>query len=152
MFFTIDHDTITTGIQLALTPVFLLTAVAGMIAAVAARLSRIMDRAHVLEGQLDATHNVDNTAALHQQLGRLKRRAKLINSCIALLTLCAILISVTIVVLFLAETTALQMLRIATICFLSGVSCFVFALLCFLGETLLASQILKFSPAPKRKR
>ena len=44
-----DPDIITHGIQLALAPVFLLTAVAAMIGAVAGRLARIIDRARLME-------------------------------------------------------------------------------------------------------
>jgi uncharacterized membrane protein YbhN (UPF0104 family) len=78
-------------------------------------------------------------------LERLRLRGGLVNVCIALLTFCAILIGLTIVALFLGETTQLQILRLATISFLSGVVCFLLALLCFLTETLLATRILKFS-------
>ena len=49
MIFTPDADAITHGIQLAVAPVFLLTAVSGMIGAVAGRLARIIDRARDLE-------------------------------------------------------------------------------------------------------
>ena len=46
--------------------------------------------------------------------------------------------------LFLGETTEHQILRIPTVFFLSGVVCFLLALLCFLAETLLATRILNF--------
>jgi uncharacterized membrane protein YbhN (UPF0104 family) len=75
----------------------------------------------------------------------LRLRGSLVNTCIALLTFCAILIGLTIIVLFLGETTELQIFRLATIFFLSGVVCFLLALVCFLSETLLATRILKFA-------
>jgi hypothetical protein len=53
------------------------------------------------------------------------------------------------VVLFLGETTELQIYRVATFCFLSGVLFFLAALLCFFTETLLATRILKFRRPPK---
>ncbi len=46
---SIDSSSITHSIQLSVAPVFLLTAVAGMIGAVAGRLARIIDRARVVE-------------------------------------------------------------------------------------------------------
>ena len=49
MAFPLDPDSITHGIQLAVAPVFLLTAVSGMIGAVAGRLARIIDRARLVE-------------------------------------------------------------------------------------------------------
>ena len=45
----LDTSAITHGIQLAVAPVFLLTAVSGMIGVVAGRLARIIDRARVVE-------------------------------------------------------------------------------------------------------
>ena len=58
---TPDANAITHGIQLAIAPVFLLTAVAGMIGAVAARLARVIDRARLLEERVQA--GLDGAAA-----------------------------------------------------------------------------------------
>ena len=62
MNFAPDLATVTHGIQLAMAPVILLTAVSGMIAAVAGRLGRIIDRARSLEHRLDAGNMVCGTA------------------------------------------------------------------------------------------
>ncbi len=144
MFFAIDLDTVTHGIQLAVAPVFLLTAVAAMIGTVAGRLARIIDRARLLEDRIEAAPVENPMRADYDELDRLRLRGRLVNVCIALLTFCAILIGLTIMALFLGETTQMQILRLATISFLSGVVCFLLALLCFLAETLLATQMLKF--------
>lgn len=145
MFFTVDHDIVTRGIQLAVAPVFLLTAVAGTIGAVAGRLARIIDRARLLEDRIEAAALGKRMDAAFEELEQLKTRGWLVNVCIALLTFCAILIGLTIVALFLVETTPLEVLRIATFSFLAGVICFLLALVCFLAETLLATRMLKFS-------
>ena len=145
MFFATDLDTVTHAIQLAVAPVFLLTAVAAMIGTVAGRLARIIDRARILEDRIEAARAGDLMTSAYDELGRLRLRGGLVNVCIALLTFCAILIGLTIVALFLGETTQIQILRLATISFLSGVVCFLLALLCFLTETLLATRILNFS-------
>src|SRR5450830_140065 len=129
MFFATDLDTVTHGIQLAVAPVFLLTAVAGMIGTVAGRLARIIDRARILEERIDAAPASDLMASSFAELKRLRQRGRLANVSIALLTFCAILIGLTIVALFLGETTELQIFRLATISFLSGVVCFLLALL-----------------------
>ena len=144
MFFATDLDTVTHGIQLAVAPVFLLTAVAGMIGTVAGRLARIIDRARVLENHIDASPDDYPMTADFDELQQLRNRGRLVNACIALLTLCAILIGLTIMALFLGETTEMQFFRIATVLFLSGVSCFLLALLCFLTETVIATRVLKF--------
>ena len=149
MIFAPDLAAVTHGIQLAVAPVFLLTAVSGMIAATAGRLGRIIDRARFLENRLD-TGNVDEQRSLkmYAELKQLRHRGWLVNGCIALLTLCAMLIGLTIILLFLGETSELPTLKIATISFLSGVACFLAALLCFLAETLQATKLLKFAEAP----
>ncbi len=149
MNFAPDLAAVTHGIQLAVAPVFLLTAVSGIIAATAGRLGRIIDRARLLENRLDSG-NVDEQRSLkmYAELQQLRHRGWLVNGCIALLTLCAMLIGLTIILLFLGETSELPTLRIATISFLSGVGCFMAALLCFLAETLQATKLLKFAEPP----
>ncbi|MES2942030.1 MAG: DUF2721 domain-containing protein [Pseudomonadota bacterium] len=149
MNFAPDLATVTHGIQLAVAPVFLLTAVSGMIAAVAGRLARIIDRARFLENRLE-TGGVEQHKAMkmYAELMELRQRGWLVNSCIALLTFCAMLIGFTIILLFLGETAELPILKIATISFLSGVVCFLSALVCFLAETLLATRLLKFAELP----
>jgi hypothetical protein len=144
MFFATDLDTVTHGIQLAVAPVFLLTAVAGMIGSVAGRLARIIDRARVLEDRVDAAPDSDPMTSAFKELKQLRLRGRLVNTCIALLTFCAIMIGLTIVTLFLGETTEIEMFRLATVLFLLGVSFFLLALLCFLTETLIATRMLKF--------
>ena len=149
MNFAPDLATVTHGIQLAVAPVFLLTAVSGMIAAVAGRLARIIDRARFLENRLEAGGVAELRAIkMYTELGQLRRRGWLVNGCLALLTLCAMLIGFTIILLFLGETADLPILKIATISFLSGVVCFLSALVCFLAETLLATRLLRFAQLP----
>ena len=140
----IDPSTITHGIQLAVAPVFLLTAVSGMIAAVVGRLARIIDRARLVEDS--ARNSVDEAllARAYRELAELRLRGRLVNGCIALLTSCAFLIGLTIIVLFLGETTAFQIDRWAVTGFLLGVVCFLLALLCFLAETFIATRLLNF--------
>jgi MFS family permease len=147
MFFAEDLATVTHGIQLAVAPVFLLTAVAAMIGTVAGRLARIIDRARILEERIDAAPAADAMLTAFTELKRLQQRGRLANISIALLTFCAILIGLTIVALFIGETTEIQIFRLATVSFLSGVVCFLLALVGFLTETLLATRVLKFGRA-----
>lgn len=139
-----DNDTVTHGIQLAVAPVFVLTAVSGMIGVVAGRLARIIDRARLVEERAMASADAALLARSHTELGELRVRGRLANSAIALLTLCAFLIGLTIIVLFLGETTAFQVSKLAIGGFLSGVVCFLLALLCFLTETVIATRLLNF--------
>ncbi len=147
MFFASDLSTVSHGIQLAVAPVFVLTAVAGMIGTVASRLARIIDRARILEERIDAAAASDPMLPAFAELKRLQQRGRLANISIALLTLCSLLIGLTIMALFIGETTEIQIFKLATISFLAGVVSFLLALLGFLTETLLATQVLKFGRA-----
>jgi hypothetical protein len=142
--FPLDAATVTHGIQLAVAPVFLLTAVSGMIGAVAGRLARIIDRARAVEDRARAATDDQFLQRARSELEELRLRGRLANGCIALLTTCAFLIGLTIIVLFLSETTAFQINRIAVGSFLLGVVCFLLALLCFLVETVVATRLLNF--------
>ncbi len=144
MAFPIDTSAVTHGIQLAVAPVFLLTAVSGMIGAVAGRLARIIDRARVVEDRARASSDDEFLRRAYAELGELRVRGRLANGCIALLTSCAFLIGLTIILLFLGETTAFQINRFAIAGFLLGVVCFLLALLCFLAETWIATRLLNF--------
>lgn len=148
--FLLNPGSLTHGIQLAIAPVFLLTAVASLIGAVATRLARIIDRARLLEERLEA-QTIKNVEAAYLELDRLKLRGRLVNWAMALLTVCSVLIGVTIMALFLGETTALHTLGMVPASFLSGVLCFVLALSSFLAETFLATRVLQFGKHLRRE-
>ncbi len=144
MAFPLDPDAVTHGIQLAVAPVFLLTAVSGMIGAVAGRLARIIDRARLVEDRARVSSDQDFLRRAAGELTELRLRGRLANGSIALLTGCAFLIGLTIIVLFLGETTDAQVGRYAVTSFLLGVVSFLLALLCFLAETVIATRLLDF--------
>ncbi|MFM1980490.1 MAG: hypothetical protein RLZ68_1755 [Pseudomonadota bacterium] len=140
----LDPDTVSHGIQLAVAPVFLLTAVAGMIGVVANRLARIIDRARLVEARMKHTLTTEERESDQKELGELRTRGLLANGSIGLLTLCAFLIGATIMLLFLGEAIELRVLRLPMITFLSGVASFMLALGCFMAETMIATRLLNF--------
>lgn len=144
MAFPADTSSITHGIQLAVAPVFLLTAVSGMIGAVASRLARIIDRARLVEDRARASTDSEFLQRAQAELGELRLRGRLANGCIGLLTACAFLIGLTIILLFLGETTGAQIHRYAITSFLAGVGGFLLALVCFMAETVIATRLLNF--------
>ena len=146
MVFPMDPDTVSHGIQLAVAPVFLLTAVSGMIGAVAQRLARIIDRARNVETRIKQGTHPSEDADGYAELAELRTRGLLANASIALLTSCAFLIGLTIVVLFLGETIDFPGLRISIFSFLGGVVCFLSALICFMVETFIATRLLNCGP------
>lgn len=147
----LEPDTISHGIQLAVAPVFLLTAVAGMIGVVANRLARIIDRARLVESRLVSHTSEPDLAQAWKELGELRTRGLLANGSIGLLTLCGFSIGATIVVLFLGETINLQVQRVSIFSFLTALVCFMLALGCFFAETLIATRLLNFGKAERRR-
>lgn len=141
---SIDSSSITHSIQLSVAPVFLLTAVAGMIGAVAGRLARIIDRARVVEEHVRHQDDPESLEHAVLELGYLRTRGRMANGCIGLLTLCGFLIGLTIVLLFLGETTNLRGHTWALGSFLTGVVSFLLALVLFFVETVMATRLLNF--------
>ncbi|MCA3075102.1 MAG: DUF2721 domain-containing protein [Rhodocyclaceae bacterium] len=143
-------DGISHAIQLAVAPVFMLTAIAGLIGALATRLGRIIDRARNLEERIREGRLVDQPAveATYLELRRLKVRGRVVNASVGLLALAAMMIGATVLSLFLGETTDSRISPLVSVTFLSGVVCFVLALVGFLLETLLAGYTLRFRDHP----
>jgi hypothetical protein len=138
------------AIQLAVAPVFMLAAVAGMIGTVATRLARIIDRARELEERLESG-TLLNTEAAYWELDRLKLRGRICNGSVGLLAVCAMLIGATVMLLFVGETTLPQWERLVPWSFLGAVGIFVLALVFFLVETMLATHALRFGKYLTRK-
>ncbi|WP_418647083.1 DUF2721 domain-containing protein [Thauera butanivorans] len=71
----VDAASVTHSVQLAVTPVSFLTAVAGMIGAVAGRLARIIDRARVLDERVRTSADQELTKRLLVELTILRKGA-----------------------------------------------------------------------------
>lgn len=141
----IDASNVTHSVQLAVAPVFFLTAVAGMIGAVAGRLARIIDRARVIEERVRASNDEEFIDRGLRELNYLRTRGRIANWSIGLLTLCGFLIGLTIVFLFIGQAWAEQGQMVAVFLFLGGVFSFIAALACFMWETVLATDLLNFN-------
>lgn len=145
MAIVLDSSSITHSIQLAVAPVFLLSAVAGMIGAVAGRLARIIDRSRVVEDRATHSQDAEYLSRALLELSYLRTRGRMANGCIGLLTLCGFLIGLTIVLLFLGETTNFRGHTWALGSFLTGVVSFLLALVLFFVETIMATRLLNFN-------
>lgn len=141
----IDPSSVTHSVQLAVAPVFFLTAVAGMISAVAGRLARIIDRARVMEDRVRASTDEDFIGRGLRELNYLRKRGRIANWSIGLLTLCGFLIGLTIVFLFVGQAWLTQGHHAAVFSFVAGVISFIAALGCFMWETVLATDLLNFN-------
>lgn len=141
----IDPANVSHSVQLAVAPVFFLTAVAGMIAAVAGRLARIIDRARIMEDRVRSSQDADFIERGLNELNYLRKRGRIANLSIGLLTLCGFLIGLTIVFLFVGQAWAEQGHHAAVFSFVGGVISFIAALAGFMWETVLATQLLNFN-------
>jgi hypothetical protein len=134
------------AIQLAVAPVFLLTAVGTLLGVMTNRLSRVIDRARSLEARLEAA-TAEHAVAIREHLKVLSRRARFINFAITACTVTALLVCAVIAILFFGsylnfeyskETVSLLFI-LAMISLMSG-------LLCFLQEVFLATLNLRIGP------
>lgn len=92
-------DSVVHFIQLAIAPVFLLTAIGSMLGTMVNRVARIVDRARELEQRLAGS--AETSSLEHRELKLLARRARLINMAITYTVLSALLVCVSIGGLFL---------------------------------------------------
>jgi hypothetical protein len=129
-------------IRLAVAPVFLLTGVGTMLAVITARLARVVERARVIESRAGAAPAADRTVLL-QPLGVIAARARLLNIAITLLTLCALLVSMVVITLFLGAFFDFALTHIIALLFIAAMLSFVGALLCFLREVFIATAALR---------
>lgn len=93
-------------IQLAIAPVFLLTAIGAMLGVVTTRLGRAVDRARALEAEHGAIADAEARARLVAELATLDRRIVLAHRAVSLCSAAALSTCLLIAALFLAETVA----------------------------------------------
>lgn len=132
-------------IQLAVAPVFLLSGVGVTLTVLTNRLSRIVDRARVLEDRLGAAAE-SAKAGLHADLRTLSRRARFINWAITLTTCCGLLVCLVIVALFVGYFLRLDLSETIAGLFIVGMLAFVVAFVSFLREIFLATTSLRIGP------
>ncbi|WP_372523915.1 DUF2721 domain-containing protein [Sulfuricaulis sp.] len=132
-------------IQLAVAPVFLLSGVGVTLTVLTNRLSRIVDRARVLEERLVAALEPAK-AGLHADLHTLARRARFINWSITLTTSCGLLVCLVIMALFVGYFLRLDLSESIAVLFIVAMLAFVVAFVSFLREIFLATGSLRIGP------
>jgi uncharacterized protein DUF2721 len=132
-------------IQLAVAPVFLLTGVGAILSVLINRLSRIVDRARVLEDGLSQTMATARPG-LHTELKTLALRAHLIHWAISLCTTCALLICVVIAALFVSAYLAVNVSTAVSLLFIAAMLALIGGLVSFLREIHLAIRSVRIGP------
>jgi MFS family permease len=138
---------ITHTIQLAVAPVFLLTALGTTLSVLVARLARIVDRARRVEARLrDETGPVRDDS--HAELRSLEGRARLIHWALTSGTSAALLVCLLIAVAFVGYLVGARVGTAMAILFIAAMAAYVGALLCLLREVGIAVATLRFGHAP----
>lgn len=129
-------------IQVALTPIFLMTAVGVTLNVLTNRLARIVDRARNLENSLNRPESVAPADA-HRQLGVLARRSVYINAAITLIIASGLLISLVVVLLFVNAFLRWNLSASIAIVFVLSMLSLALSLLAFLIEVRIATRALR---------
>jgi CBS domain containing-hemolysin-like protein len=130
-------------IQIALTPIFLISAIGVTLNVLTSRLARIVDRARSMEDQLLQPDHRPGGRDLHGLLGVLARRARYINAAITLITLSALFIALVVVMLFVNAFLRWDLSAFIACMFILSMLALAAALLSFLIEVRIATNTLR---------
>ena len=131
-------------IQVALTPIFLISAIGVTLNVLTSRLARIVDRARAIEDVLRRSdHPTVAARDLHGVLGVLARRARFINSAITFITLSALFISLVVVMLFVNAFLRWDLSVFIACMFILSMLALAAALSAFLIEVRIATNTLR---------
>jgi hypothetical protein len=130
-------------IQVALTPIFLISAIGVTLNVLTSRLARIVDRARAMEDRLLQPADVRDPRDLHGQLRVLARRSRWINAAITLITLSALFIALVVVMLFVNAFLRWELSAFIAGMFIMSMLTLAAALLAFLIEVRIATTTLR---------
>jgi hypothetical protein len=128
-------------IQSSVAPVFLLSGVAATLVVLTSRLSRIVDRARVLEGRLAGSPG--SAAELHADLAVLARRAHYMYIAISLSTIAALLVALVVVTLFANAFLGSELSGLIALLFVGAMVCLSAAYIAFFVEVRVAVASLR---------
>ena len=120
-------------IQLAITPVFLLTAVGTVINVLVNRLGRSVDRRRTLTASLSHVEG-EVAASARGELTYVQRRVRLIYSAILLAVLCALLICLLIAIAFIDALISINLAQLVAVLFILAMLALIGSLALFLRE------------------
>ena len=123
-------------IQLAVAPVFLLTAISTLISALNVRLGRIVDRRRLLLDRLRAPD--DQTDDMQRELRLLSRRARLIYFAIFAAVLAALLVCLVVAGAFVGALITVDLAKAVAVFFILAMFALIGGLGLFLREVFLA--------------
>jgi hypothetical protein len=143
--YTVQSVDIAHLIQVALTPIFLISAIGVTLNVLTSRLARIVDRARAMEDVLREPGRQQQYEGrdLHAVLRVLARRSRYINAAITLITLSALFISFVVVMLFVNAFLRWDLSAFIACLFIASMLSLCAALLAFLIEVRIATTTLQ---------
>jgi hypothetical protein len=141
--YTIQSVDVAHVIQVALTPIFLISAIGVTLNVLTNRLARIVDRARAMEDVLRDPGHAHDGRDLHGALGVLARRARYINAAITLITLSALFIALVVVMLFVNAFLRWDLSALIACLFIMSMVSLCASLLAFLIEVRIATTTLQ---------
>jgi CBS domain containing-hemolysin-like protein len=130
-------------IQVALTPIFLISAIGVTLNVLTSRLARIVDRARAMEDILRRPDHTHDGRDLHGALDVLARRARYINAAITLITVSALFIALVVVMLFVNAFLRWDLSAFIASMFILSMLALAAALTAFLIEVRIATNTLR---------
>lgn len=130
-------------IQVSVAPVFLLTGIAGFLNVMSGRLSRIVDRARVMERRVVVLKDDSRLELAQYELRNLWRRISIINRSIGMCTAAAIMVCTLVASMFMAELWKFSLANFVVTQFVLAMCLLIVALILFLKEVQLATRTLK---------
>jgi hypothetical protein len=129
-------------VRTAVAPVFLLSGVGVTLTMLTNRLARVVDRARALESSESDTHEHD-MQELQSRLDTLAQRARLLGRSITLCTICALLVCMVVVTLFVGAFVNFYLSQVISVLFVMAMFSFIVGLLLFLREVFVATRTLR---------
>ena len=121
------------AIQLSVAPVFLLTAIAGVLGVISNRLARVLDRAREVQGPTSDS----------QDLLLLRRLMGLLSRAIESVTVTGVLVSAVVAVTFISAITVIDLAAIVVPLFVLAMLALMAGLVLLLLDTRVASRMMR---------
>ncbi|MFZ3233825.1 MAG: DUF2721 domain-containing protein [Stellaceae bacterium] len=143
-------DTVAHIIQLALTPVFLLSGIGALLNVFATRLARVADRVDQISKEIESSEP-EQVTILALQLARLRRRSLALDAAVVLAAFGALATCASVLTLFVG---ALRNATVASALFMTfgfAVACTIGAILAYTAEMLMTGSGVRAEVAAQRR-
>ena len=137
------RDDVLPIIQLAITPVILMSSIGAVLLSMTNRMGRVVDRTRTLAGQIRENENPAEREHLVGQLQVMFRRAKLLRLAMTMSTLSVFVSGLLVMVIFISALTRAEMSAFILVLFVVSISFLLFGLATFIRDVFLSLTALK---------